>query len=141
MAMMLFSGVMMLAVLSMRGLPASPGGGGIQQFPSRNGDVNCDGMVDLSDGIQALSAQFVSTSLQRSYDSQFLLHYLYAVALQVRRASPTKPPSRAARMLALAYYIERQVEAGNIQSHAAAARALGMSLDRQGLHQSRIVSA
>ena len=58
MATMLFSGMLMLSVLSMRGLPASPGGGGVQQFPSRNGDVNCDGDVTLADGLHLLNWLF-----------------------------------------------------------------------------------
>ncbi len=49
---------------------------------------------------------------------------------QGKPASPAKPVSRAARMLALAHLIERKVESGEIQSYATAARALGMSRAR-----------
>ena len=42
----------------------------------------------------------------------------------------TQPPSRAARMLALAYLIERKIDAGEIESYAAAARLLGTSRAR-----------
>ena len=33
-----------------------------------------------------------------------------------------RPPSRTARMLALAYYIERKIDTGEIESYANAAR-------------------
>ena len=39
----------------------------------------------------------------------------------------TQPPSRAARMLALAYLIERKIDAGEIESYADAARLLSIS--------------
>ena len=42
----------------------------------------------------------------------------------------TKQPSRAARMLALAYRIERLVETGQIESYAETARALGLTRAR-----------
>jgi hypothetical protein len=42
----------------------------------------------------------------------------------------TQPPSRAARMLALAYLIERKIDAGEIPNYAAAARLLGISRAR-----------
>ncbi len=42
----------------------------------------------------------------------------------------TPPPTRLARQLALAYYIERQVESGELESYAEAARLLGMSRAR-----------
>ena len=48
------------------------------------------------------------------------------------RAHAKQPPgpSRAARMLALAHYIERQIEDGTIPVYAAAARALGVTRAR-----------
>ncbi|MCE9592954.1 MAG: hypothetical protein K8S98_02070 [Planctomycetes bacterium] len=39
-------------------------------------------------------------------------------------------PSRAARRLALAYWIERKIEAGELADYAAAARLLGVSRAR-----------
>jgi len=42
----------------------------------------------------------------------------------------TRPPCRTARMLALAYLIDRQVESGAIKSYAEAARLLGVSKAR-----------
>ena len=41
-----------------------------------------------------------------------------------------KPPTRVARMLALAYLIERKVEGGELQSYAEAARLLGITRAR-----------
>ena len=46
------------------------------------------------------------------------------------QAARTKEPSRAARMLALAYRVERLLEAGQIESYAEAARALGLTRAR-----------
>ena len=48
------------------------------------------------------------------------------------RAHANQPPgpSRAARMLALAHYIQRQIDAGAIPDYAAAARALGLTRAR-----------
>ena len=43
---------------------------------------------------------------------------------------PTRPPCRAARMLALAYLVERKLESGEIKSCAEAARLLGISRAR-----------
>ncbi len=42
----------------------------------------------------------------------------------------TRPVSRAARMLALAHYVERLVEEGRVRSYADAARQLGVSRAR-----------
>ncbi len=44
--------------------------------------------------------------------------------------SDTRPVSRAARMLALAHYVERLAEEGTIASYADAARQLGVSRAR-----------
>ncbi len=44
--------------------------------------------------------------------------------------SGTRPVSRAARMLALAHYVERLVEEGSVKSYADAARQLGVSRAR-----------
>ncbi len=44
-------------------------------------------------------------------------------------ASP-KPPSRAARMLALAHYVDRLIEDGTIKDYAEAARLLGITRAR-----------
>ena len=41
-----------------------------------------------------------------------------------------KPPSRLARHLALAYAIDRAIEAGDVESYADAARRLGVSRAR-----------
>lgn len=41
-----------------------------------------------------------------------------------------KPPSRIARQLALAYKIERMIEAGDLRDYAEAARRLGVSRAR-----------
>ena len=49
---------------------------------------------------------------------------------QGKPTPPARPISRAARMLALAYLIERKVEAGELASYAQAARGLGMSKAR-----------
>jgi uncharacterized protein DUF1566 len=53
MAAMLSSAIAMLGVLSMRGLPAR----GVQKA-TLNGDVNCDGRVDLSDAISIIQYSF-----------------------------------------------------------------------------------
>ena len=42
----------------------------------------------------------------------------------------TRPVSRAARMLALAHYVERLVDEGAVESYADAARQLGVSRAR-----------
>ena len=42
----------------------------------------------------------------------------------------TRPVSRAARMLALAYYVERLVEEGTLKSYSDAARQLGVTRAR-----------
>ncbi len=42
----------------------------------------------------------------------------------------TRPVSRAARMLALAHYVERLVEQGTVASYAEASRQLGVSRAR-----------
>ncbi len=42
----------------------------------------------------------------------------------------TRPVSRAARMLALAHYVERLVDQGAVESYAEAARQLGVSRAR-----------
>ncbi len=42
----------------------------------------------------------------------------------------TRPVSRAARMLALAHYVERLVEDGTVRSYAQAARQLGVTRAR-----------
>jgi uncharacterized protein DUF1566 len=55
MAAMLFSAIAMLGVLSMRGLPAR---GGSIPGATTNGDVNCDGRVDLSDAISIIQYSF-----------------------------------------------------------------------------------
>jgi hypothetical protein len=55
MAAMLFSAVAMLGVLSMRGLPVR---GGSIPGATTNGDVNCDGRVDLSDAISIIQYSF-----------------------------------------------------------------------------------
>lgn len=49
---------------------------------------------------------------------------------QGKPASTAKPVTRAARLLALAYLIDRRVEAGEIESYAEAARALNLSKAR-----------
>ena len=46
------------------------------------------------------------------------------------KQSGTRPVSRAARMLALAHYVERLVEEGAVASYADAARQLGVSRAR-----------
>ena len=46
------------------------------------------------------------------------------------RSTPRKPASRAARMLALAYFIERNIDTGDLQDYAHAARLLGVSRAR-----------
>ncbi len=45
-------------------------------------------------------------------------------------AAQPLPVSRTARLLALAYYAERQIDAGAIKAYADAARVLGMSRAR-----------
>ena len=47
------------------------------------------------------------------------------------QAAPTAP-SRVARMLALAYLVERLVDDGQLQSYAEAARLLGITRSRMG---------
>ena len=49
---------------------------------------------------------------------------------KVEVPSGSKPPSRAARQLALAHYIERLVEEGTIKGYAEAARVLGVTRAR-----------
>ncbi len=56
---LLFSAVAMLAILSLRTVPAQEGGGGAGfRIPLRNGDVNCDGRLDVSDPIFLLNTMF-----------------------------------------------------------------------------------
>ena len=52
-----------------------------------------------------------------------------AVSKVVRSPRPTGP-SRAARMLALAHYIEHQIDDGAIPDYAAVARSLGLTRAR-----------
>ena len=52
---MLASAILMLGVLSMRGIPAR---GGSVPGAFLNGDVNCDGRVDISDAIAVIQFQF-----------------------------------------------------------------------------------
>ena len=52
-----------------------------------------------------------------------------AMPKAARSAKPTGP-SRTARQLAFAHYIERQIDAGTIPDYAAAARALGVTRAR-----------
>ena len=47
-----------------------------------------------------------------------------------RKGAKAEPPTRIARMLALAYFVDRQVEAGAIKDYAQAARLLGISRAR-----------
>jgi len=51
-------------------------------------------------------------------------------ATREAESQPHRPVSRTARLLALAYYVERQVEARAIKDYAEAARVLGMSRGR-----------
>ena len=44
--------------------------------------------------------------------------------------APVRPVARAARMLALAYFVERETEAGRIKDYAEAATRLGISKPR-----------
>ncbi len=46
------------------------------------------------------------------------------------QATPKPQPNRIARMLALAYFVERRIEAGEIKDYAEAARRLGVSRAR-----------
>ena len=56
----------------------------------------------------------------------------YRVPFESRKPVPTrrKPPTRAARMLALAYHVEDLVERGVLASYAEAATRLGISRAR-----------
>ena len=54
---MMFGAVMMLGVLSLRGLPVRGGSGS-----TISGDVNCDGQVDISDAIYIIQHQFFGGS-------------------------------------------------------------------------------
>ena len=47
-----------------------------------------------------------------------------------KTVQPTRSPSRAARMLALAHYVERLVEVGELTGYAEAARILGLTRAR-----------
>jgi hypothetical protein len=58
MASLLFSAVAMLSILSLRNFPVHSGGGGANA-PSGNGDVNCDGRIDISDPVYTLSWLFI----------------------------------------------------------------------------------
>ena len=51
-------------------------------------------------------------------------------AAATERTPPPKPPSRAARMLALAHLIERSIESGRLADYATAARQLGITRSR-----------
>src|SRR5262249_51651978 len=53
----LFFTVLLLDLLSMRGLPAR-GGGGVLTGATTNGDVNCDGKVDIADAIFIIQQAF-----------------------------------------------------------------------------------
>ena len=54
---LLFNGVLLLGVLSFRSLPAVPGGGAAKEA-SRNGDVNGDGSLNISDAVYLLKFMF-----------------------------------------------------------------------------------
>ncbi|HEV8376576.1 MAG TPA: hypothetical protein VGR38_10155 [Candidatus Polarisedimenticolia bacterium] len=56
MAALLVCAMLILGVQSLRGFP--PRGGGASPGASMNGDVNCDGKVDLSDAISLIQFQF-----------------------------------------------------------------------------------
>ena len=49
---------------------------------------------------------------------------------QAKKPKSSQLPSRAARMLALAYYIERLIESGELKDYADAARKLGLTRAR-----------
>jgi len=55
-AILLFCSILLNGLLSLRGLPASPRGGGVA---AGNGDVNCDGEIDISDSIHILKWLFI----------------------------------------------------------------------------------
>jgi len=57
-ALVLFSAVGFLALLAVRSLPASGGGGAGGQVASGNGDVNCDGTLNITDAILVLEHLF-----------------------------------------------------------------------------------
>ncbi len=69
----------------------------------------------------------VAFSAQRRRDGK-------AVRIEEAGETPLQPqkpqPSRIARMLALAYYVERQIESGEIKDYAEAARRLRVSRAR-----------
>lgn len=49
---------------------------------------------------------------------------------QQPKKTSAQPPNRAARMLALAYHVERLIEAGELAGYAEAARILGLTRAR-----------
>lgn len=62
--------------------------------------------------------------------SRFPVRRRLEVAEKRAAVGEAKAPSRVARMLALAHHVERLVEAGELQSVAAASRALGLTRAR-----------
>jgi len=57
-ALILFSGVCFLALVALRSLPASGAGGAGGQVASGNGDVNCDGTINITDAVFVLEHLF-----------------------------------------------------------------------------------
>ena len=54
------------------------------------------------------------------------------------KAAKAEPPTRISRMLALAYFVERQIEAGSIKDYAQGARLLGISRARMAQLQALV---
>ncbi len=56
---LLMSALALLAIVSLRNLPAQTGRGGGVNAPSRNGDVDCDGQLTITDPIVLLNYLFL----------------------------------------------------------------------------------
>ncbi len=62
--------------------------------------------------------------------SRFPVRRRMEVAEKRAAVGEAKAPSRVARMLALAHHVERLIEAGELESYSAAAKALGLTRAR-----------
>src|SRR5262249_17560480 len=58
MAILLINAVLLLTVVSLRGVPAASPGAGVGNMGTKNGDVNCDGRINIADPVYLLQYLF-----------------------------------------------------------------------------------